>query len=281
MTRHLLGAMGMDEWRIGRLLERADALEAGGPPAGAPLAGRLVALCGDAPLPATHAVAASRLGAATAPVALRGAIPAMAASVDALSPDLVVAAHSLTGVPSRLAARLRCPVLGAGDGAREDLPGALSVALALRRALGAIQGRHVALAGDVLHSGLARSALIVLGALGARLRLVAPSALLPPGAEAMGAAIHAGADEGVRGAEAIVALPLSPRAVGRLAASASDHEAAYATNPRRLALAAPDAIVVARAGDGAATGTASIHDPSIHDVPVLMALMLDAMGIEP
>ena len=267
MAGHLLGAMGMNEWELRLLLDRA------AEPSGASLAGRLVVLGATEASPSTpssaHEVAARRLGADAVRMTLEGDVPTMARALAALAPDLAVLSHGAAGVPSRIAARLRCPVVNAGDGARENLPDALVITLALREALGDVQGRSVVLLGDALHSGTARSALIVLGALGARLRLVAPSTLLPPGAAEMGATIHTDADEGVLGADALVVLPLAPRAVGTLVASARDFERDYGATPERIARAAPGAVVVDRAA----------RLP--HDVPVMMALMLTALGVEP
>ena len=270
--RTMLGAMGLNEWDLRVLLDRANALCDDRSPVRETLAGRIVAIAevagrraGRSAIETAAEVAARRLGAHAVNVALPDGLDDAASRLAALGPDLVLLSHPHAGMIGRIAARLDRPVVGLRDGAREELAGALGAAVAIRRALGSVEGRHVALLGDPLRSGLARSCLIVLGALGARLRLVAPSALMPPGAEAMGAALHTDADEGLRGVEAIIELPLDPRAIGTLTAGEAEHERHYGT---ASGLAAERAVMarVVRAHEAAS-------------VPVLMALMLTAMGI--
>ena len=97
------------------------------------------------------------------------------------------------GAPPRLRARshllarkVDCSVVNAGDGAHEHPTQALLDALTIRRNKGRIEGLTVAICGDILHSRVARSNIILLNTLGARVRVVAPSTLLPSGVERMG-----------------------------------------------------------------------------------------------
>ena len=85
-----------------------------------------------------------------------------------------------------LARQVRCAVINAGDGAHEHPTQALLDALTIRRRKGRIEGLKVAICGDILHSRVARSNILLLPALGARVRVVAPTTLLPAGVEGFG-----------------------------------------------------------------------------------------------
>ena len=270
--RHLLGAMGMNEWELRLLLDRADAISGGEAPQTL-LDGQIVVLGSDRRVPPAWDAAVLRIGGRPVHVALAGTIDAMATQVDALAPSLAVLSHAQVGVPSRIARRLSGPVIGAGDGAREDLPGAVAAALAVRRALGGIEGRHIALVGNVARSALARSALIFLGALGARLRLVAPSALLPSGAEVMGAAVHADPRSGLADTDAAIVLS-SIAAVAAPNAVALDVD--WMTDRRQIAAFCGDAVLIGRVATGTGGGTMPT-DPSAYDVPVMMAMILSCL----
>ncbi len=84
-----------------------------------------------------------------------------------------------------LAQKVDCSVINAGDGQHEHPTQALLDALTIRRRKGKIEGLTIAICGDILHSRVARSNIILLNTLGARVRVVAPSTLLPPGIERM------------------------------------------------------------------------------------------------
>src|SRR5688500_15665780 len=104
-----------------------------------------------------------------------------ALTLNAMHPDVIVIHHEASGAVQLIAEKVGCPVLNAGDGRHEHPTQALLDALTIRRRKGRIEGLTVAICGDVLHSRVARSNIILLAAMGARLRLVAPSTLLPAG----------------------------------------------------------------------------------------------------
>jgi aspartate carbamoyltransferase catalytic subunit len=91
----------------------------------------------------------------------------------------VVVRHSASGAPHRLAGWVRGSVINAGDGAHEHPTQALLDAFTMRRRLGHLEGLRVAIVGDVLHSRVARSNVLLLRTLGAEVTLVAPPTLLP------------------------------------------------------------------------------------------------------
>src|SRR5207248_772424 len=107
-----------------------------------------------------------------------------ALTLEAMGADAVVVRHSASGAPHRLANWIRGSVVNAGDGTHEHPTQALLDTFTMRRRLGRIEGRRIAIVGDVLHSRVARSNVWLLDTLGAQVTLVAPPTLLPVGVEA-------------------------------------------------------------------------------------------------
>ena len=103
-----------------------------------------------------------------------------AMTLNAMRPDILVVRHHAAGAVELLAQKVDCSVINAGDGAHQHPTQALLDALTIRRAKGRIGGLTVAICGDILHSRVARSNINVLNTMGARVRVVAPSTLLPP-----------------------------------------------------------------------------------------------------
>lgn len=108
-----------------------------------------------------------------------------ALTLEAMGIDAVVVRHWASGGPHRLANAdwIKSSVVNAGDGTHEHPTQALLDAFTLRRRLGSLRDRHVAIVGDVLHSRVARSNVHLLSTLGAQVTLVAPPTLLPFGVE--------------------------------------------------------------------------------------------------
>ena len=102
-----------------------------------------------------------------------------ALTLDAMRPDVMVIRHSETGAPHQVAEAVGCPVINAGDGTGEHPTQALLDALTIRRRKGRIEGLKVAICGDIRHSRVAGSNMRLLPKLGAEVRVVGPSALLP------------------------------------------------------------------------------------------------------
>jgi aspartate carbamoyltransferase catalytic subunit len=106
-----------------------------------------------------------------------------ALTLEAMGADLVVIRHEASGAPHRLARWIKGSVVNAGDGTHEHPTQALLDAFTMRRHLGGLEGRRVTIVGDVLHSRVARSNVLLLHTLGADVTLVAPPTLLPVGIE--------------------------------------------------------------------------------------------------
>jgi aspartate carbamoyltransferase catalytic subunit len=109
-----------------------------------------------------------------------------ALTLDAYDPDVIVIRHPQIGAPQLVARVTRAHVVNAGDGKHQHPTQALLDLYTIKSELGRIEGLHVAIVGDVLHSRVARSDIQALLLMGARVTLVGPPALLPRGIEAMG-----------------------------------------------------------------------------------------------
>ncbi|WP_422752301.1 aspartate carbamoyltransferase catalytic subunit [Micromonospora sp. WMMD708] len=102
-----------------------------------------------------------------------------ALTLQAMGADAVVVRHPASGAPHRLANWVDGSVVNAGDGTHEHPTQALLDAYTMRARLGRLAGLHVAIVGDVLHSRVARSNVLLLSTLGAKVTLVGPPTLIP------------------------------------------------------------------------------------------------------
>ena len=102
-------------------------------------------------------------------------------TVEAMGVDALVVRHNASGAVARIAQWVSCPVVNAGDGTHEHPTQALLDAYTLRGRLGDLADRHIAIIGDITHSRVARSNVLLLRTLGARVTLVAPPTLMPSG----------------------------------------------------------------------------------------------------
>jgi aspartate carbamoyltransferase catalytic subunit len=168
-----------------------------------------------------------------------------AVTLNAMRPDLIVVRHHASGAVELLARKVDCSVINAGDGAHEHPTQALLDALTIRRNKGRIEGLVVAICGDILHSRVARSNIILLITLGARVRVVAPSTLLPPGIERFGVAVFRDMREGLHGADIIMMLRLQrERMNGSFVPSSQEYFQYFGLDERKLGFAKPDALVM-------------------------------------
>ena len=131
-----------------------------------------------------------------------------AVTLNAMHPDLIIIRHQNSGAVELLSQKVSCSVINAGDGAHEHPTQALLDALTIRRAKGTLGGLTVAICGDVLHSRVARSNIILLNAMGAHVRVVAPSTLLPSGIAKMGVTPFHSMAEGLKDADVVMMLRL-------------------------------------------------------------------------
>lgn len=168
-----------------------------------------------------------------------------AITLNAMRPDLLVVRHRAAGAVELLSQKVDCSVINAGDGAHQHPTQALLDALTIRRAKGRIEGLTVAICGDIMHSRVARSNISLLNTLGARVRVIAPSTLLPSQPERLGAEIFTNMLEGIKDADIIMMLRLQrERMEGTYVPSSREFFHFFGLDEDKLKLAKPDALIM-------------------------------------
>jgi aspartate carbamoyltransferase catalytic subunit len=168
-----------------------------------------------------------------------------AMTLNAMRPDIIVVRHAQAGAVHLLARKVDCSVVNAGDGAHEHPTQALLDALTIKRNKGRIEGLTVAICGDILHSRVARSNILLLSALGARVRAVGPSTLLPAGLDRMGVEVFRDMKTGLNGADIVMMLRLQrERMQGGLIPSPKEYFRFFGLDEEKLGYAKLDALVM-------------------------------------
>jgi aspartate carbamoyltransferase catalytic subunit len=172
-----------------------------------------------------------------------------ALTLEAMGADAVVVRHSYSGAAHRLATWVHGSVINAGDGTHEHPTQALLDAFTMRRRLrggeGDLEGLQVAIVGDVLHSRVARSNVLLLSTLGAQVTLVAPPTLLPVGVEAWPAATSFDLDGALPPSDVVMMLRVQrERMSASYFPSAREYARRYGLDARRMAMLDGDAIVM-------------------------------------
>lgn len=168
-----------------------------------------------------------------------------AVTLNAMQPDILVVRHPSSGTADLLSQKLGCSVINAGDGTHEHPTQALLDAYTIKQKLGYLSRITIAICGDILHSRVARSNILLLNALGARVRLVAPPTLLPAYMQSFGAEIFHTMAEGIKGCDIIMMLRLqNERMQGGFIPSVKEYYAYYGLTYKLLEQYAPDAYVM-------------------------------------
>ncbi|MBL8588589.1 MAG: aspartate carbamoyltransferase catalytic subunit [Methylobacteriaceae bacterium] len=168
-----------------------------------------------------------------------------AATLNAMRPDLIVVRHNHAGAVHLLARKVDCSVINAGDGQHEHPTQALLDALTIRRNKGRLEGLVVAICGDILHSRVARSNIILLSQMGARVRVCGPSTLLPAGVERMGVEVFRDMKQALAGADIVMMLRLQrERMNGGFVPSSKEYFRFWGLDEEKLAYAKPGALVM-------------------------------------
>jgi aspartate carbamoyltransferase catalytic subunit len=168
-------------------------------------------------------------------------------NLESLRADAIVLRHPASGSAEFVSSRARASIVNAGDGEHEHPTQALLDALTIRRHRGSLEGLVVAICGDILHSRVARSNALLLGLLGAEVRLCGPRTLLPREAHVLGPTVKVTEkiDAAVEGADAVMMLRIqTERLNGSMIASTREYARVFGLNPRVLALAKADALVM-------------------------------------
>jgi aspartate carbamoyltransferase catalytic subunit len=168
-----------------------------------------------------------------------------AMTINAMHPDYLVVRHQSSGAVELLAQKVSCAVLNAGDGQHEHPTQALLDALTIRRHFGKLEGLTVAICGDILHSRVARSNIHLLSRMGARVRVVAPSTLLPSGIANFGVEVFRNMADGLRDADVVMMLRLQlERMSGAFVPSMREFYQFFGLTEEKLAHAKPKALVM-------------------------------------
>ncbi len=168
-----------------------------------------------------------------------------AMTLNAMHPDVLVVRHPDAGAVELLSQKIDGAVINAGDGSHEHPTQALLDALTIRRRRGRLGGLIVAICGDILHSRVARSNILLLNTMGARVRAVAPPTLLPTAMERMGVEVHHDLEGGLADADIVMMLRLQvERMNGSFVPSVREYFRFFGLDRQKLAYARPDALIM-------------------------------------
>lgn len=168
-----------------------------------------------------------------------------AMTLNAMHPDVLVVRHAESGAVHLLADKVNCSVINAGDGQHEHPTQALLDALTIRRRKGKLTNLTVAICGDIAHSRVARSNIHLLQTMGARVRIVAPTTLLPSASERLGVEVFTDMREGLRDCDIVMMLRLQlERMQGSFVPSTREYFHFFGLDREKLAYAKPDALVM-------------------------------------
>ena len=177
-----------------------------------------------------------------------------ALTLSSMGADCVVVRHPASGAAHRLAHWIDADrevtgtptaIVNAGDGTHEHPTQALLDAATLRDRLGGIAGRRVAIVGDVLHSRVARSNVLLLATLGAEVVLVAPPTLLPTGVESWPCRVSHDLDAELPGADAVMMLRVqAERMHGGFFPSSREYAVRFGLSEQRASRLREDAVVL-------------------------------------
>jgi aspartate carbamoyltransferase catalytic subunit len=246
---HLLSIESLSDDQVATLLRRADEFARDRRAGAGLLAGRTVFNCfyeNSTRTAMSFAQAAARLGAQAITLSVEHSsvkkgetLADTARTLGAMGPDALVLRHRQDGAAAEVAALAGCPVVNAGDGTNEHPTQALLDALTLVQRFGSLEGRVIAILGDIRHSRVARSNARLLTRLGAVVRLAGPPMLMPE--ELDGLEI----DEAIAEADAVMMLRVQRERLDEdLGDAPGEYLRRYGLTLERLALAKPDAAVL-------------------------------------
>lgn len=211
-----------------------------------------------------------------------------AQTITALGADIVVIRHPAAGVPQLLARTIGASIINAGDGMHEHPTQALLDLFTIREAIGTVEGLHVVIVGDILHSRVARSNVWGLLALGAKVTVVAPPTLVPPGLESLGVAVSHDFDAVLPTADVVNMLRIQrERQREALLPDIREYRAFFGLTEERLARLPSDALILhpgpANLGVEIVPQVlddprARIHEQVTNGVAVRMAVLYLLMG---
>jgi len=168
-----------------------------------------------------------------------------ALNIEAMSPDMIVLRHASSGACHLLSRICKSRIINAGDGMHEHPTQALLDAFTIKEHKKTIEGLKVAIVGDLLHSRVLRSNVLLLTKLGASVWLCGPPTLVPPGIECLGVHVTTSVDEAVAGADVIMMLRIQQeRMQGAFFPSLREYFNVFGMTAARVRGAKPDVIIM-------------------------------------
>lgn len=211
-------------------------------------------------------------------------------TLEAMGVDLMVVRHKAVGAPWRIADWVSVPVVNGGDGAHQHPTQGLLDALTLRRHFGKLEGRKVAIVGDIRHSRVARSDINAFATLGAEVTLVAPRTLLPVDLTGWPVAVEENLDELLPILDAVYLLRVqTERGGASVFPSLPEYVSRFGLTRERFARMQPEAVVlhpgpmnrgVEIAAEVADDPRALVLNQVDHGVAVRMAVLFRLLGGE-
>ena len=168
-----------------------------------------------------------------------------AMNLEAMAPSMIVLRHASSGACHLLARICKAAIVNAGDGMHEHPTQALLDAFTIRERKGRIKDLKIAIVGDLLHSRVLRSNVLLLTKLGAEVWVCAPATLIPAGLKEMGVRVTTRVDEAVEGADVIMMLRIQlERMQGGYFPSLREYFATFGMTEARVKRARPDVIIM-------------------------------------
>jgi aspartate carbamoyltransferase catalytic subunit len=168
-----------------------------------------------------------------------------AMNIEAMAPDMIVLRHASSGACHLLSRICRSRIINAGDGMHEHPTQALLDAFTIRQHKPSIEGLKVAIVGDLLHSRVLRSNVLLLTKLGADVWVSGPPTLVPRGIEQLGVRVSTSVDEAIRDADVIMMLRIQQeRMQGAFFPSLREYFHLFGMTVERVARAKPDVIIM-------------------------------------
>ena len=168
-----------------------------------------------------------------------------AMTLNAMHPDILIVRHPDSGAVKLLSDKVNCAIINAGDGTHEHPTQALLDALTIKKNKKNIKGLNIAICGDVLHSRVARSNILLLSKLGARIRIIAPPTLIPKGIENLGVEIFNNMEKGLVDCDIVMMLRLqTERMKGLFVPSTREYFKFYGLDYEKLKNAKKDALIM-------------------------------------
>ncbi len=168
-----------------------------------------------------------------------------ARNLEAMAPDIIVIRHSSSGAAHLLSRVCKARVVNAGDGTHEHPTQALLDAFTIRERKGTLRGLKVAIVGDLIHSRVLRSNLLLLTKMGAEVWACGPATLLPRGLDQFGAHVTYSMDEALDGADVVMMLRVQhERMTGMFLPSLREYFTLYGLTEERLRRASANVIVM-------------------------------------